>query len=263
MLQTVKLFLSSLVFGIVLTGMGVVYAQTEPSEPTESAPSELTDTITQIDAAANQRNLDGVMQFFSPTFVHTDGLNQSQLEDAIEALWERYPQLTYETKLDNWQRDGEAIAFETTTTITGTQTLNDRDFTLTSTVRSRQRLENGQIIRQEILAEQSRLTSGEAPPTVEMQLPEQVVIGRDFNFDAIVQEPLGTRLLLGAAVEEPITANSYFTSTPIELEPLSAGGLFKVGRAPALPDSRWISAIIIREDGITLETRRVRVVGRE
>lgn len=257
--QKISLLLSSLVVGVVLNSFNAVYAQ----EAAEAPPPELANTISQIDAAANQRDLDAVMQFFSDTFVHADGLNRRRLETAIKALWERYPQLVYQTEVNSWQREGEAIAFETTTTITGTQVLNGQDFTLNATVRSRQQLEDGQIVQQEILAEESRLTSGEAPPTVEMQLPEQVLIGRDYNFDAIVQEPLGTRLLLGSAIEEPINADGYVTITPIDLEPLSAGGLFKVGRAPALADSRWISAVIIREDGITLETRRVRVVNRE
>jgi hypothetical protein len=93
-------------------------------------------------------------------------------------------------------------------------------------------------------------------------LPETVSIGRDFAFDAIVQEPLGDRLILGAAIEEPVGANAYVTSPQVNLELLSSGGLFKVGRAPALPDDRWLSAIIVREDGITAETRRLQVTSR-
>ncbi|MBD2460760.1 nuclear transport factor 2 family protein [Oscillatoria sp. FACHB-1407] len=244
----------------MLTGGSVAQAQTESSN---APPPEVATTVAQIDAAANQRNLDGVMQFFGRNFVHADGLTRSRYEDALQDLWERYPVLTYQTEINTWQQEGAAIVYETTTTITGTQVINGQDFALNSTMRSRQRLENGRIVRQETLSEQSRVTTGENPPTVDMQLPEQVMIGRSFNFDAIVQEPLGTRLLLGSAIEEPINTNQYFTAAPVDLELLSAGGLFKVGRAPALPDSRWISAVIIREDGITLETRRLRVVGRE
>ncbi|MDX2215956.1 MAG: nuclear transport factor 2 family protein [Oculatellaceae cyanobacterium bins.114] len=259
MLRSITSVLSSLLFGIALTSGTMAYAQTESPE----TPPEVTTAVTQIDAAANQRDLHGVMRFFSPNFRHADGLNRSRLEDALQNLWERYPQIAYQTEVNSWQREGEAIVFETTTTITGTQLINGQNFSLNSTVRSRQRLENGQIVQQEVLSEQNQLSSGENPPTVEIQLPEQVVIGRTYNFDAIVQEPLGTRLLLGTAIEEPINTSQYFTTAPIDLELLSAGGLFKVGRAPALPDSRWISAVIIREDGITLETRRVRVVGHE
>jgi len=61
-----------------------------------------------------------------------------------------------------------------------------------------------------------------------MNLPQQVRVGQQYSFDAIVQEPLGDDYLVGAAIEEPIQADKYFNPTP-ELE-LPAGGLFKVGR---------------------------------
>jgi len=54
-----------------------------------------------------------------------------------------------------------------------------------------------------------------------VKLPQQVKTGH--NFDAIVQEPLGDDYLLGAAIEEPIQANKYFTTTPVDLELLAAG----------------------------------------
>jgi len=62
-----------------------------------------------------------------------------------------------------------------------------------------------------------------------MNLPQQVKVGQQYSFDAIVQEPLGD-YLVGAAIEEPIQADKYFNPT-VELELLPAGGLFKVGRA--------------------------------
>jgi hypothetical protein len=93
-------------------------------------------------------------------------------------------------------------------------------------------------------------------------LPEQVTIGRSYSFDAIVQEPLGDRLLLGAALEEPITPAGYINPAPLDLELLSSGGLFKTGRAPLRPENRWVSAVVIRDDGTTAVTQRMRVVGR-
>ena len=72
-------------------------------------------------------------------------------------------------------------------------------------------------------------------------------------------EPLGNRYLLGAAVEEGTTATDFFTGRPVELELLSAGGLFKIGEAPSTPDSRWVSALLVREDGLTVITRRLQV----
>jgi hypothetical protein len=95
---------------------------------------------------------------------------------------------------------------------------------------------------------------------VNFQLPEQVLIGQRFSLDAIVQEPLGNDVLLGAVLEEPINIQSYLESESIDLELLSAGGLFKLGTAPVIPEPRWISAVLIRGDGITMITQRLRVV---
>ncbi len=227
----------------------------------DTAPPELKNLLSEIDAAANARDLEGVMQFYSKNLSHADGLTHDSLKRALSDLWQRYPKLSYRTELVSWQADGSGIVAETVTTITGTQSMTDREVALSATVRGRQRYENQTIVRQEILAERSQLTSGENPPKVEVKLPEQVRPGQEFNFDAIVVEPLGDNLLIGAALEESAKAETYFTPPQLKLEPLAAGGIFKVGRAPAQADSRWISAVLVRHDGMTMITQRLRVVG--
>jgi len=247
---------SSLLLGVLISGSSA--AQTQAAPP-DTAPAALTETLAQIDAAANRRDLDAVMQFFDRRLTHSDGLTHSGLEDALSALWERYPNLIYQTELTAWEAEGEGFVAETTTTIRGTESAANHTLTLTATIASRQRIQNQTIVEQEILSERSQLTAGEDPPTVEVNLPQTVSIGQSFAFDAIVQEPLGDQLLLGAAIEEPVNLNTYLNAAPIDLELLAAGGLFKTGRAPALPDDRWISAVIVRSDGITAVTQRLQV----
>ncbi len=225
----------------------------------DTAPAELTQIVTQLDQAASREDRRGVMRLYSRSFTHSDGLTYRTLNDALNNFWNRFSNLNYRTVITGWQQDANGLVAETTTTVRGTQMLEGRVMNLTATIRSRQRYENGKIAQQEILAEQVRLTSGQNPPTVQILLPEQVSLGREFNFDAIVQEPLGDRLLLGAAVDAPVDPSQYIMPAPADLELLPAGGLFKIGRAPATPGSRWLSAVIVREDGITIETRRLRV----
>lgn len=236
-------------------------APSQTASPT-AAPPELTEALSKIDAAASQGNLQAVMGFYSPAFTNSDGLTHDMLQQALTKLWERYPHLTYKTQLNSWKADGNAIVAETTTTIAGRNIVDGRTVNLTATITSRQQFEAQKIVKQEILAEQSQLTSGQKPPIVKVDLPDKVSSGQSFDFDAIVTEPLGDRLLLGAAMDEPVAASSYVNSTPINLELLSAGGLFKVGSAPATPGNRWVSAIIVRDDGITAITQRLAVVPR-
>jgi ketosteroid isomerase-like protein len=247
---------------LLATGSGLSSSRVW-AETAESAPAELKATVAQVDAAANKRDLQGVLQFYSPNFANSDGLTRQSLEQALTQLWKRYPNLTYQTEVKSWKKQGNGFLVETSTRITGTQKQADREYKLDSTLRSQQQFENQKIVRQDILAEQSQITSGSNPPKVTLSLPDQVTVGEPFNFDAVVQEPLGSEILLGTALEEPVKPDGYLNPTVANLELLSAGGIFKVGRAPATPESRWLSAVLVRHDGTTMITKRLQVVGKK
>ncbi|NMG20171.1 nuclear transport factor 2 family protein [Brasilonema bromeliae] len=271
MLQPTRLLVYSLLTLSLLTSWKTAQASTpqhlvqageplQPSSASQNAPSQVKNLLAQIDAAASQGNIKGVMQFYSPNFVHGDGLTRQNMEKALTAFWQRYPRLKYTTQVQSWQSEGNAIVAETLTNITGVPSTNSENSTFNATIRSRQRIAAGKIIRQDILSERTELTSGAKPPKVEFKLPQQVKVGQQFNLDAIVQEPLGDDYLLGTALEEPIKPEKLLTATPVDLELLSSGGIFKVGRAPAVPGSQWVSAVIMRGDGMVMITQRIQVV---
>ncbi|MEO1432173.1 MAG: nuclear transport factor 2 family protein [Cyanobacteria bacterium J06633_8] len=228
----------------------------------QNAPPQLKTLLTQIDAAANRRNIKGVMNFYSPRFVHGDGLNRSSMEKALTSLWKSYPGLTYNTKLQSWRTQGNSIIAETVTNIVGLPSANKNKLGMNATIKSRQRIVNGKIIRQDILSEKTQLTSGVNPPKVDINLPRKLKAGQRYYFDAIVKEPLGDSFLLGAALDEPVKPGKLLKPTPVNLELLAAGGIFKVGRAPTTPGNQWISAVLVRGNGMTMITQRVPVVGR-
>ncbi|MEO0985549.1 MAG: nuclear transport factor 2 family protein [Cyanobacteria bacterium J06639_14] len=245
---------------LVATLWGWMSNQTAIAAPPETAPEMLLSTIDSIEAAANAQDIEQVMSLYSDAFQGPDGFTRTQYQETLSQFWEQYTTLAYEVDLLSWEADGNGFVAETLTTVEGTQLKAGREFTLTSAVRSRQRFENGQLVSQEILSEQSRLLSGPTPPTVTIQLPETVSPGQNFSFDAIVQEPLGDRLLLGSALDEGVTFEDFLTPRPfVEMEQLSAGGLFKLGNAPDKTDQRWISSVLIREGGIVVDTRRLRI----
>jgi hypothetical protein len=66
--------------------------------------------------------------------------------------------------------------------------------------------------------------------------------------------------MLGAAVEEPVRGDRFAKPAPVDLELLSSGGIFKVGRAPLTKGNYWVSTVVIREQGMTTVTQRLRVV---
>jgi hypothetical protein len=253
-----KAILCWLTLGMILgTGtMGKPGAATTPA----TAPAPLKQVLTEMDAAANGKNVQRVLEFYSPNFKHSDGLNRQTLEQALTQLWKQYPNLTYRTELQSWQQTGSSLQTETVTYITGTQTVDGQSVKLNATLRSRQRFENQKIVQQDVLSERNLVTSGEAPPTVKMTLPEQVRVGQEFGFDAIVQEPLGSDLLLGSVTEEPVSGSGYLKPATANLELLTSGGLFKVGKAPTKPRFQWISAVLVRNGGMTMVTQRMQVV---
>ncbi|MEG4813675.1 nuclear transport factor 2 family protein [Microcoleus sp. K5-D4] len=225
-----------------------------------NAPAPLTKVLTEIDAAANRRDVKAVMAFYSPSFTHSDGLNSQSMEKALTQLWDRYPSLNYRTEIKSWKTEGSAILAETITTIAGTQKKDGRELTLKATIRSQQRFEGEKIVSQEILAEQTQLSSGQNPPTIQVNFPDQVKVGEEYHFDAIVREPIGDDILIGTVLEEPITEKTLFNPSEVELELLNSGGIFKVGKAPATPENRWVSAVLMRQGGIATVSVRLRVV---
>jgi hypothetical protein len=249
-----KLTFFLLAFSLVT---GWQYAQA--STPT-NAPPTLKNLLAQIDTAASKGDVQAVMQYYSPNFTHSDGLTRPNMEKALASLWQRYPRLRYTTQLQSWKNQGNVTIAETVTQISGLPSTNNDNLALNATIRSRQRISGSQIIQQDILSERTQLTSGAKPPQIDIKLPQQVKVGQTYSFDAIVKEPLGEDYILGAALEEPVKPDKFLAPTSVELELLSSGGLFKIGKAPVTPGSQWVSAVIMRGDGATMVTQRVQVV---
>jgi hypothetical protein len=228
----------------------------------QTAPVDLKNLLTQIDAAATKGDIKTVMQFYSPNFTHGDGLTRQSMQEALTGLWQRYPRLRYTTQIESWKSEGNIIVTETLTNITGLPSGNSNNLAMNSSIRSSQRITGGKILSQQVISEKTLLTGGIKPPQVDFKVPQQVRIGQRYNVDAIVQEPLGDDYLLGAAVEEPIEVSKYIKPSPVNLQLLTSGGIFKVGKAPDTPGSHWISAVIIRGDGMVMITQRMNVVAK-
>jgi ketosteroid isomerase-like protein len=233
------------------------------AQTAQPAPTALAELVRALDTAANKQDLDAVMQFYAVGFTNSDGLTKAQLKEGLQDLWKRYKQLQYRTEITKWELKGDRLVAETITRVQGVKSADNDDFKLEATLtasQTYQKVDNKwQIVSQQILSEKSSLTSGERPPEVSLRLPEIIGVGRQYVLDAIVTEPLGNNLLLGAALEEPVTPKTYIKDTTIDLEPLRAGGVFKIGQAPFKSGDRWISIVLVRETGITIASQRLRV----
>ncbi len=224
-------------------------------------PPAIAALVKNLDAAASRKDLDATMKFYSPSFTHADGLDFKTQQQALQTFWKDATSIQYQTQINSLKAESQnRYALETTTTLSGVRKAADRDMKLTSTVRSRLVIADQKIVSQEVLSEQTRLTGGDTPPNVNISLPDQVNVGQTFSFDAVVKEPLGDDLLLGSALEETISLERYLQPAVITLEPLTSGGIFKTGQAPQQPTRKWISAVLIKNGGITIVSQRLNVV---
>ena len=249
------------------TGLGLGTATV--ARGADVAPANVSQLLENLDTAASAGDLTRFLQAYSPKFRHDDGLDRKTFSRSLERFWNQYPNLTYETQVLNWDGNRDKGVAETLTRINGTRQEKGREFALKATLRSRQYFEGDRLVRQEILSEESTVTTGAKPPQLSVNLPETVKTGQDFNFDVIVLEPLENDLLLGGVADEVVNASSYPSPTKVSVEPLidpksgtGPGGIFKIGKAPQRPVDRWISAVVVRKDGITMVTRRLQVVAR-
>ena len=227
------------------------------AETPETIPQGVKTAIMEIERAANEQNLSELMDYYSDEFTNNDGLTKKSLGNALRQVWQNYPRLRYTTTIESWEQEGDELIAKTVTRIRGTQPTRGRVIRLESTVSSNQHFVDGKLVRQDILAEKTQLTSGKNPPKVDVLAPETVKVGERYDFDVIVLEPIGDEVLLGGALEERTNSELYLKPTNLELKQLPAGGIFKTTKASLLPDNQWLSAILVRGDGITMVTQRV------
>ncbi|MEA5479107.1 hypothetical protein VB774_15910 [Pseudanabaena galeata UHCC 0370] len=233
------------------------------AQSSKPAPAELENIVFALDKAASKQDIETVMKYYAPTFNHSDGLTRDRYKQTLSELWQRYKNITYRTEISKWEKQGDLITAETVTMVQGMRGAENDNFKLDARLISTQTYKNIngqlQVVSQQVLAEQSSLSTGDAPPPVKLKMPELIGVGRQYVLDAIVTEPLGTSLLLGAAIEEPVEAKNYLNENMINLRPLRAGGLFKIGQAPFSSGDRWVSVVLVRESGITITSQRLRV----
>ena len=122
------------------------------------------------------------------------------------------------------------------------------------------RLDNGLLVEQELLAQQSLLRSGERPLAVKVAIPDVVLTGSRYDVDLIVEEPLGQALVAGGLInltDEQLLAQMR---PNLPLAPQGGGGLFKSVQAPQQPGSQSWALMLVHPDGVVTATKRVRVV---
>ena len=122
------------------------------------------------------------------------------------------------------------------------------------------RLEHGELVDHELLAQQSLLRSGERPLAVDVVIPDVVLTGSRYDVDLIVEEPLGQALVAGGLIDLTDQQLTAQMRPNLPLAPQAGGGLFKSVQAPQQPGSQTWAVMLVHPDGVVTATKRVRVV---
>lgn len=244
-------------WGVVLTLLGQSLLPTTAIAQGSLDDTQIKALLKQFDAVANDHDTDRLGEIYSPEFSNSDGLTLRQLEERLQSLWETYDDLTYSTQLKNWKQDGKNVVVETLTTVKGQRPWLGQTAQLNGEITSRQTFLDKKLIRQEVLDEKMVLTAGENPPEVDVNLPQQVKAGQEFDFDVILTDPIGDDLLAGSAFSQEVNPSNYLDPSQVKLELLQSGGLFK--RAIAGKTPQWLSALLVTPEGMVLVTQRLTV----
>jgi len=92
---------------------------------------------------------------------------------------------------------------------------------------------------------------------ISFKIPDKVLTGSKYDIDIILNKPLEEVIIAGAI--KPYQVNSLFEQE-ILLEPLAAGGSFKITRAPSKPGIQIRSGIIAHPEGMITFTKSIDIV---
>ena len=182
---------------------------------------------------------------------------QPVLAQRLERFRQDFPEVTWHVEPAAPTSDGRPTL---SLRVRGTAESEGLTYALEASEQIAIRLEGGELVDQELLAQQSLLRSGERPLAVDVAIPDVVLTGSRYDVDLIVEEPLGQALVAGGLIDLSDAQLSAQIRPNLPLAPQGGGGLFKSVQAPQQPGSQTWAVMLVHPDGVVTATKRVRVV---
>ena len=156
----------------------------------------------------------------------------STLIDRFRRFSMRFPETRWAVRPDQPLADGRSTV---KLAVSGTRQQDGLSYSFKAKQRLALSTAGGLITAQEVLSDQSVLTSASKPLPISLMIPDTVLTGSRYDVDVVVDQPLGRALLAGGLT--PVTAQQVLVqeSPDVQLEPLGGGGLFKSVQAPFQP----------------------------
>jgi hypothetical protein len=208
------------------------------------------DLVVRLEQALNAPDQEGLDALLAPE-------QRQQLGPRLRRFAQRFTNARWRLNAGAPLADG---SLPVAVAVSGSTLSNGLQYFLQATQQLRLRLEGGLISGQELVQDQSVLTSAREPLPVTLVIPDAVLTGSRYDVDVVLDEPLGQALVAGGLA--PLTARQVQEQQvpTIQLEPMGGGGLFKSVQAPFLPGVQTWAAMLVHPDGVITVTKQVRVV---
>ena len=179
------------------------------------------------------------------------------LIDRFRRFGMRFPETRWAVRTGQPLADGRSTV---NLAVSGTRQQDGLSYSFKARQRVALSVEGGLITDQEVLSDQSVLTSARKPLPISLMIPDRVLTGSRYDVDVVLDQPLGKALLAGGLT--PVTAQQVLVqeSPDVPLEPLGGGGLFKSVQAPFQPGVQTWAALLVHPDGVITVSKRVQVV---
>jgi hypothetical protein len=215
-----------------------------------AAPSTEQALVARLERALNAPNQEGLDALLAPE-------QRQQLGPRLRRFAQRFANARWRLRSGAPLADGTvpvAVA------VNGSALNNGLQYSLQASQQLRLRLDGGLISGQELVQDQSVLTSAREPMPITLVIPDAVLTGSRYDVDVVLDEPLGQAMVAGGLVSLTQRQVREQQSPTIQLEPMGGGGLFKSVQAPFQPGVQTWAAMLVHPDGVVTVTKRVRVV---
>ena len=139
----------------------------------------------------------------------------------------------------------------------GSKNFNGQKFKLESNFNFVFNFDNGLIKDSYIKNNLTTIRNDDNQIDINISIPEKVLTGSNYDIDVFLNKPLEEIIIAGGIKE---FNEGELLNQSIPLEPLAAGGIFKISRAPLVPGIQVWTGIIAHPNGLISFTKTVNIV---
>lgn len=202
--------------------------------------------ITKIENALNRNEIDMISDFF-------ENDESIKISKKLTKLLNDFPNSKWQInkKLDNAEYKTVEV------NVTGSKKIDGKESILESNFDYVYSINDGKIDNGIIKNQLTTIRSDQNKIDISYNIPNKVLTGEKYELDIIINDPLEGVIVAGGMISHQ--DHSLFKDE-IKIEPLPAGGIFKITRAPSLPGIQIWSGILAHPQGIITFTKSVEIV---